>query len=132
MTYTLYLAIITLFFCGAFACFVGGALSAVKNLEFDDTQENSWIYALVGLGLAITGFMIVFLSPDRPTMIENSYNEILQSRPDCVKDVVNNDFTKVSLDCAEKYINYRTDSLNLAKEYFEIKEQILNKLKETK
>jgi hypothetical protein len=49
-----------------------------------------------------------------------------------VKDVVNNDFTKVSLDCAEKYINYRTDSLKAAKDYFEIKDQILNKLKETK
>ena len=130
MTYTLYLALLIPIFCGAIACFIGGTLSAA----FGDSgsKDNSWIYFLVGVGLAVTGFMIVFLSPDRPTIIENSYNKILKSRPECVKDVVNNDFSKVSLDCAEQYINYRTDSLKLAKEYFEIKEQILNKLKETK
>lgn len=125
MTYTLYLALLIPIFCGAIACFVGAALADA----FGDTKENAWIYGLVGLGLAITGFMIVFLSPDRPTIIENSYNKILKSRPACVLDVVDNDFTKVSLDCAEQYIDYRADSLNLAKEYFEIKEQILNKLK---
>lgn len=130
MTYTLYLALLIPIFCGAIACFAGGFLSEVFGDS--DSKENSWIYFLVGIGLGVTGFMIVFLSPDRPTLIENSYNAILQSRPACVKDVVNNDFTNVSLDCAEKYINYRTDSLNRAKEYFEIKEQILNKLKETK
>ncbi len=129
MTYTLYLALLIPIFCGAFACFVGGFLSASWD---ENTKENSWIYFLVGVGLAVTGFMIVFLSPDRPTIIENSYNKILQSRPACVKNVVNNDFTNVSLDCAEQYINYRTDSLKLAEEYFEIKKQILNKLKETK
>ena len=129
MTYTLYLAILIPILCGAFACFVGGFLSASWD---EDTRENSWIYFLVGVGLAVTGFMIVFLSPDRPTLIENSYNEILKSRPACVNNVVNNDFTNVSLDCAEKYINYRTDSLKRAEDYFEIKEQILNKLKETK
>ena len=130
MTYTLYLAILIPLFCGAIACFVGAGLAEA----FGDynTKEHSWIYGLVGIGLAITGFMIVFLSPDRPTLIENSYNAILQSRPACVKDVVDNDFTKVSLDCAEQYIDYRTDSLSRAKDYFEIKEQILNKLKDIK
>lgn len=130
MTYTLYLALLILIFCGAIACFVVAGLS--EAFGDADAQEHAWIYGLVGIGLAVTGFMIVFLSPDRPTIIENSYNKILQSRPECVKDVVNNDFTNVSLDCAEKYINYRTDSLRTAKDYFEIKEQILNKLKETK
>ena len=128
MTYTLYLALLIPIFCGALACFVGAILSAAFG--DDKAQENSFVY--VGLALAVTGFMIVFLSPDRPTIIENTYNKILQSRPECVKDVVNNDFTNVSLDCAEKYINYRTDSLRAAKDYFEIKEQILNKLKQTK
>lgn len=126
MTYTLYLAIIIPLFCGAFACFVGAALSVAFG------KENADIYCAVGILLAFAGFIVVFTSPDRPTIIENSYNKILKSRPECVKDVVNNDFTKVSLDCAEKYINYRTDSLSRAKDYFEIKEQILNKLKETK
>ena len=130
MTYTLYLALLTLFFCGAIACFVVAALS--EAFGDSNAKEHAWIYGLVGIGLAVTGFMIVFLSPDRPTIIENSYNAILQSRPACVKDVVNNDFSKVSLDCAEEYINYRTDSLSRAKDYFEIKEQILNKLKEIK
>ena len=129
MTYTLYLALLIPIFCGAFACFVGAFLSASWD---ENTQKNTWIYGLVGIGLAVTGFMIVFLSPDRPTIIENSYNKILQSRPACVKNVVNNDFTNVPLDCAEQYINYRADSLKRAKDYFEIKEQILNKLKETK
>lgn len=127
MTYTLYLALLIPIFCGAIACFVG----AIFSVAWDE-ERNACVYGLLGLGLAVIGFMIVFLSPDRPTIIENSYNKILQSRPECVKDVVNNDFTKVSLDCAEKYINYRTDSLRAAKDYFEIKEQILNKLKETK
>ena len=127
MTYTLYLALIIPLFLGAFGCFIGAALSVVN-----ESEENASIYGLVGLGFAITGFMIVILSPDRPTIIENTYNKILQSRPECVKDVVNNDFTKVPLDCAEKYINYRADSLKTAKDYFEIKEQIMNKLKETK
>lgn len=130
MTYTLYLAIIIPLFCGAIACFVGAILSAAFG--DDNAQENAKIYCAVGLLFAFSGFMVVFISPDRPTIIENSYNKILQSRPECVKDIVNNDFTKVSLDCAEKYINYRIDSLNKAKVYFEIKEQILNKLKETK
>ena len=127
MTYTLYLALLIPIFCGAFACFVGAALSVAW-----ENKENAEVYGLVGIGLVVIGFMIVFLSPDRPTIIENSYNKILQSRPECVKDVVNNDFTNVSLDCAEQYIDYRTDSLKRAKDYFEIKEQILNKLKETK
>ena len=130
MTYTLYLALLIPIFCGAIACFVGAGLA--EAFGDSQTKENSWIYGVVGIGLAVTGFSIVFLSPDRPTIIENTYNKILQSRPECVKDVVNNDFTNVSLDCAEKYINYRTDSLSIAKDYFEIKEQILNKLKETK
>ena len=130
MTYTLYLAIIIPLFCGAFACFVGAALSAAFGN--DNEKENAWLYCSVGVLLAFAGFIVVFTSPDRPTIIENSYNKILKSRPECVKDVVNNDFTKVSLDCAEKYINYRTDSLKAAKDYFEIKDQILNKLKETK
>lgn len=130
MTYTLYLALLIPIFCGALACFVGAILSAAFGDS--DTKENAWIYGVVGIGLAVTGFSIVFLSPDRPTIIENTYNKILQSRPECVKDVVDNDFTNVSLDCAEKYINYRTDSLKAAKDYFEIKEQILKKLKETK
>lgn len=130
MTYTLYLALLIPIFCGAIACFVGAALAEA----FGDynVKENAWIYGLVGTTLAVTGFMIVFLSPDRPTLIENSYNAILQSRPACVKDVVDNDFSKVSLDCAEEYINYRTDSLSRAKDYFEIKEQILNRLKDIK
>jgi hypothetical protein len=127
MTYTLYLALVIPLFLGAFGCFIGAALSVVNELE-----EHSYVYCLVGLGFAITGFMIVILSPDIPKLIENDYNAILQSRPECVKDVVDNDFTKVPLDCAEKYINYRTDSLKTAKDYFEIKEQIMNKLKETK
>jgi hypothetical protein len=127
MTYTLYLALIIPLFLSAFGCFIGAALSVVNELE-----EHSYVYGLVGLGFAITGFMIVILSPDIPKLIENDYNAILQSRPECVKDVVDNDFTKVPLDCAEKYINYRTDSLKTAKDYFEIKEQIMNKLKETK
>lgn len=127
MTYTLYLALIIPLFLGAFGCFIGAALSVVN-----ETEENASIYGLVGLGFAITGFMIVILSPDIPKLIENDYNAILQSRPECVKDVVDNDFTTVSLDCAEKYINYRADSLKIAKDYFEIKEQIMNKLKETK
>ena len=127
MTYTLYLAITIQLFCGAIACFVGAALSAAFN-----EKGNAEIYCAVGILLAFAGFIVVFTSPDRPTIIENSYNKILKSRPECVKDVVNNDFTKVSLDCAEKYINYRTDSLTAAKDYFEIKEQIFNKLKETK
>ena len=130
MTYTLYLALLIPIFCDAIACFVGAALADAFGDA--DTKENAWIYGLVGIGLAVTGFMIVFLSPDRPTIIENSYNKILKSRPECVNNVVNNDFTNVSLDCAEQYINYRTDSLKLAKEYFEIKEQILKQLKETK
>lgn len=130
MTYTLYLALIIPIFCGAFACFVGAILSNAFGDK--NAKENAFVYGYAGLGLAITGFMIVFLSPDRPTIIENSYNKILQSRPECVKDVVDNDFTKVSLDCTEKYINYRTDSLKAAKDYFEIKEQIFKKLKETK
>lgn len=130
MTYTLYLALIIPLFLGAFGCFIGAALSAAFG--DDNAQENAYVYGLVGLGFAITGFMIVILSPDIPKLIENDYNAILQSRPDCVKDVVDNDFTKVSLDCAEKYINYRADSLKTAKDYFEIKEQIMNKLKETK
>lgn len=130
MTYTLYLALLIPIFCGALACFVGAILSAAFG--DDKAQENSFVYGYVGIGLAVTGFMIVILSPDRPTIIENSYYKILQSRPECVKDVLNNDFTNVSLDCAEKYINYRTDSLKAAKDYFEIKEQILKKLKETK
>lgn len=125
MTFTLYLALLIPIFCGAIACFVGAALS----VAWANAKENASIYGLVGLALAITGFMIVFLSPDRPTIIENDYNSILQSRPECVKDVVDNDFTKVSLDCAEQYIDYRTDSLNRAERYFEIKEQILKKLK---
>lgn len=127
MTYTLYLALIIPLFLGAFGCFIGAALSVAF-----ESEENVYVYGLVGLGFAITGFMIVILSPDIPKLIENDYNAILQSRPECVKDVVNNDFTKVPLDCAEKYINYRTDSLKIAKDYFEIKEQIMNKLKETK
>lgn len=130
MTYTLYLALIIPLFLGAFGCFIGAALSAAFG--DDNAQENAYVYGLVGLGFAITGFMIVILSPDIPKLIENDYNAILQSRPDCVKDVVDNDFTKVSLDCAEQYINYRADSLKTAKDYFEIKEQIMNKLKETK
>lgn len=130
MTYTLYLALIIPLFLGAFGCFIGAALSAAFG--DDNAQENAYVYGLVGLGFAITGFMIVILSPDIPKLIENDYNAILQSRPECVKDVVDNDFTKVPLDCAEKYINYRADSLKTAKDYFEIKEQIMNKLKETK
>lgn len=127
MTYTLYLALIIPIFCGAFACFVGAILSSV----FGDTnaKANAFVYGYAGLCLVVTGFMIVILSPSRPTIIENSYNKIIQSRPECVKNIVDNDFTNVSLDCAEKYINYRTDSLNAAKDYFEIKEQILKKLK---
>ena len=130
MTYTLYLALIIPIFCGAFAFFVVAILSS----SFGDTNAkiNAFVYGYAGLGLAVTGFMIVILSPDRPTLIENSYNKILQSRPECVKDIVDNDFTNVSLDCTEKYINYRTDSLKAAKDYFEIKEQIFKKLKETK
>ena len=130
MTYTLYLALIIPIFCGAFAFFVGAILSSA----FGDTnaKANAFVYGLLGIGLAVIGFMIVFLSPSRPTIIENTYNKILNSRPECVKDVVDNDFTNISLDCTEKYINYRTDSLKAAKDYSEIKEQILNKLKETK
>ena len=127
MTYSLYLALIVPLFLGAIASFIGAILSVAW-----DEERYACVYGLLGLGLAVIGFMIVFLSPDRPTIIENTYNKILQSRPECVKDVVNNDFTNVSLDCAEKYINYRTDSLRAAKDYFELKEQILNKLKETK
>ena len=130
MTYTLYLAILIPIFCGAFACFVGATLA--DAFGDSNTKEHVWIYGVVGLGLAVTGFMIVFLSPNRHTLIENDYYAILQSRPECVKNVVNNDFTKVSLDCAEDYIDYRTDSLNRAERYFEIKEQVLKKLKETK
>lgn len=130
MTYTLYLALIIPIFCGALACFVGAILSNAFGDK--NAKENTFVYGYAGLGLAITGFMIVFLSPARPTLIENSYNKILQSRPECVKDIVDNDFTNVSLDCTEKYINYRTDSLKAAKDYFEIKEQIFKKLKETK
>lgn len=130
MTYTLYFALLIPIFCGALACFVGAILSNAFGDK--NAKENAFVYGYAGLGLAITGFMIVFLSPDRPTIIENSYNKILQSRPECVKDVVDNDFTNISLDCTEKYINYRTDSLKAAKDYFEIKEQILKKLKETK
>ena len=125
MTYSLYLALIVPLFLGAIISFI----SAIFSVAWADAKENASIYGLVGLALAITGFMIVFLSPDRPTIIENDYNSILQSRPECVKDVVDNDFTKVSLDCAEQYIDYRTDSLNRAERYFEIKEQILKKLK---
>ena len=130
MTYTLYLALIIPIFCGAFAFFVGAILSSA----FGDTnaKANAFVYGYAGLCLAVTGFMIVILSPSRPTIIENTYNKILNSRPECVKDVVDNDFTNISLDCTEKYINYRTDSLKAAKDYSEIKEQILNKLKETK
>lgn len=129
-TYTIYLALLITTFCGAFAFFVVTILS----YAFGDTNAkiNAFVYGYAGLGLAVTGFMIVILSPDRPTLIENSYNKILQSRPECVKDIVDNDFTNVSLDCTEKYINYRTDSLKAAKDYFEIKEQIFKKLKETK
>ena len=127
MTYTLYLALIIPLFLGAFGCFIGAALSVAF-----ESEENACVYGLLGLGLAVIGFMIVILSPDIPKLIENDYNAILQSRPECVKDVVDNDFTKVPLDCAEKYINYRADSLKTAKDYFEIKEQIMNKLKETK
>lgn len=129
MTYTLYLALlITLFLCGV-VCII---IAILEEVFGNATKENSVVYGEIGLALIIIGFMIVFLSPDRHTIIENDYNAILQSRPECVKDVVENDFTKVSLDCAEKYIDYRTDSLNRAERYFEIKEQILKKLKETK
>lgn len=129
-TYTIYLALLITTFCGAFAFFVGAILSNAFGDK--NAKENAFVYGYAGLGLAVTGFMIVILSPDRPTLIENSYNKILQSRPECVKDVVDNDFTNVSLDCTEKYINYRTDSLKAAKDYFEIKEQIFKKLKDTK
>ena len=128
MTYSLYLALIVPIFLGAIISFI----CAIISVAWDDDERNACVYGLVALALAVIGFMIVFLSPDRPTIIENTYNKILQSRPECVKDVVNNDFTNVTLDCAEKYINYRTDSLKAAKNYFELKEQILNKLKETK
>jgi ABC-type uncharacterized transport system permease subunit len=127
MTYSLYLALIVPIFLGAIISFI----SAIISVAWDE-ERNACVYGLVSLALAVIGFMIVFLSPDRPTIIENTYKEILKSRPECVKDVVNNDFTNVPLDCAEKYINYRTDSLKAAKDYFELKEQILNKLKETK
>jgi hypothetical protein len=128
MTYTLYLALLIPIFLGAIICFI----CAIISVAWDDDERNACVHGVVGIGLAVTGFMIVILSPDRPTIIENSYYKILNSRPECVKDVVDNDFTNVSLDCAEQYINYRTDSLKAAKDYFEIKEQILNKLKETK
>ncbi|MBO7211546.1 MAG: hypothetical protein J6V44_11155 [Methanobrevibacter sp.] len=124
MTYTLYLALLVTLFLGAIISFI----SAIFSVAWDE-ERNACVYGLLGIGLAVIGFMIVFLSPDRPTIIENTYNKILQSRPECVKNVVNNDFTTVSLECAEKYINYRTDSLRAAKDYFEIKEQILKKLK---
>jgi len=127
MTYTLYLALIVPIFLGA----IISLICAIISVAWDD-ERNACVYGYVGIGLAVTGFMIVILSPDRPTIIENSYYKILNSRPECVKDVVDNDFTTVSLDCAEKYIDYRTDSLKAAKDYFEIKEQILKKLKETK
>ena len=130
MTYTLYLAIVIPLFSGAIACMIGAVLSEA----FGDygTRENAWVYGLVGLCLAISGFVFVFVSPDIPKLIENDYNKILFSRPSCVKDVADNDFSKVSLDCAEKYIEYRSDSVKKAKAYFEIKEKIMNKLKETK
>lgn len=128
MTYTLYLALlITLFFCGI-VCFI----IALIEETWWDAKENAFAFGYGGLALIIIGFMVIFLSPNRHTIIENDYYAILNSRPECVKNVVNNDFTKVSLDCAEDYINYRTDSLNRAERYFEIKEQVLNKLKETK
>ncbi len=127
MTYTLYLALIITAFLGGIVGFIIAIL-----VEAFGTKDNAFVYGYGGLALIITGFMIVFLSPNRHKIIENDYYAILNSRPECVKDVVNNDFTNVSLDCAEEYINYRTDSLNAAKDYFEIKEQILNKLKETK
>lgn len=128
MTYTLYLALLIPIFGCALMCFIGAALKEARG----NTKENAFVYGYIGLALAITGFMIVILSPASPIIIENDYNEILNSRPECVKDVVDNDFTKVSLDCAEQYINYRADSLTRAERYFEIKEQILNKLKDIK
>ena len=126
MTYTLYLALLVTLFLSGVVCII---IAILEEVFGNATKENSVVYGEIGLALIIIGFMIVFLSPDRPTIIENDYNTILQSRPECVKNVVNNDFTKVSLDCAEQYIDYRTDSLNRAERYFEIKEQILNKLK---
>lgn len=124
MTYTLYLALlITLFFCGI-VCFIIATL-----VEAFGNEDNAFVYGYGGLALIITGIMVIFLSPNRHTIIENDYYAILNSRPECVKNVVDNDFTKVSLDCAEDYINYRTDSLKRTERYFEIKEQILKKLK---
>ena len=125
MTWTLFLNLTIPFL------FVGFLLVAIGAM-MPSISMASTITGVSGLGFFLFGFIVCIVAPSKSVMYENEYNKILNTRPTCVKNITDNDFTKISLDCAEEYIEYRTDSLNVAKKYFEYKEETLKKLKEGK
>jgi diphthamide biosynthesis methyltransferase len=125
MTWTLFLNLTIPFLFVGFLLVVIGAMMPSISMA-------STITGVTGLVFFLFGFIVCMVSPSKSVMYENEYNRILNIRPTCVKNVTDNDFTKISLDCAEEYIEYRTDSLNIAKKYFEYKEETMKKLQEGK
>ena len=84
------------------------------------------ILSTCGIFVAI-GFKL--FSPSESVMIMNEYDHIIDKRPECVKDIKDNDFTHISMDCAEEYIEFRKDSVFITKIYNENRAKLLEKLK---
>lgn len=89
---------------------------------------------LVGGMLFVCGIFVAigfkFFSPSESVMIKNEYDHINDKRPECVKYIKDNDFTHISMDCAEEYIKFRKDSVFITKIYNENKKKLNEILKE--
>jgi hypothetical protein len=130
MTYNFYVAFTVAPFVGGILFFL---LAGIMKFAGDYyCQKYAWIAGVVALVMELVALVVCIASPSEAIMVENSYKEVLNSRPECVKDVVNNDFTTVPLKCAEDYIHYRADSISKANMYFRIKERVYNKLEGVK
>ncbi|MBO7693363.1 MAG: hypothetical protein J6T10_12100 [Methanobrevibacter sp.] len=90
-------------------------------------HEVGGILSACGIFVAI-GFKI--FSPSESVMIKNEYDHINDKRPECVKDIKDNDFTHISMDCAEEYIEFRKDSVFITKIYNENKKKLNEILKD--
>lgn len=111
-----YIIIMIVLVLGTFVCFLWAL-----------TGHSLGGFSCVVMMFVLGGFN--FFTPTEEEMVENEYNNLASKRPECVKDIKDNDFTKISLDCADSYIKFRKDSVFITNLYNKNRAKLLEKLK---
>lgn len=117
MEITTYIIIMVVLVLVTFACFLWAI-----------TGHSLGGFSFLVMMFVVGGFK--FCTPTEDEMVENEYNNLASKRPECVKDIKDNDFTKISLDCADSYIEFRKDSVFITNWYNKNRIKFLEKLKE--